>query len=65
MSKTLKDKTDKDLSKELGDKQTALRAFRFSASGGKVKNAHEGHGIKKEIARIMTEQSARSLAGKK
>lgn len=65
MSKTLKDKTDKDLSKELGDKQTALRTFRFSASGGKAKNAHEGHGIKKEIARIMTEQSARLLAGKK
>lgn len=65
MSKLLKDKTDTDLNKELADKQVALRAFRFSASGGKAKNAHEGHGIKKDIARIMTEQSTRARAGKK
>lgn len=65
MSKALKDKTDKDLGSELSDKQAALRAFRFSTSGGKAKNAHEGYGIKKDIARIMTEQNTRARGEKK
>ncbi len=36
------------------EKREALRVFRFSMSGGKVKNLKEGQNLKKEIAQILT-----------
>ncbi len=60
MTKTLTEKNDKDLKIELKDKRDALRVFRFSMSGGKAKDPYEGRGLRKEIARIMTEISSRA-----
>ena len=60
MAKDIQEKNEKDLVKELGDKQEALRAFRFGISGSKVRNVREGRLIKKDIARIQTELSRRS-----
>jgi ribosomal protein L29 len=42
-----------------------LRHFRFGSAGSKTKNVKAGHVTKKDIARIMTEISIRSLAEKK
>jgi ribosomal protein L29 len=57
--KDLINKTEKELLKDLQEKQEALRVFRFSLSGGKVKNMKEGKSIRKEIAQINTVLSSR------
>jgi len=54
-----KSKKIEDLSKLLSEKREALRMFRFGLSGSKVKNLKEGKGLRHDIARILTEISAR------
>ena len=53
-----------DLHKEVTDKREALRNFRFGSAGSRSRNTREGRGIRKEIARLMTEVSARLIASK-
>ena len=48
-------KVKEDLVKALYDKREKLRAFNFGEAGSKTRNVKEGSGLKKEIARIMTE----------
>jgi len=48
-------KTDTELLKELNEKREALRKFRFSMSGAKIKNVKEGRDIRKDVARVLTE----------
>lgn len=50
-----------DLQKMLAEKKSALRAFRFGISGSKSKNVKEGHNLKKEIARALTELKKREI----
>jgi len=52
--KEFKNKTEKELKGILGEKRVALRNFRFSIAGSKVKNVKEGQGLRKDIARILT-----------
>ena len=52
-------KSDTDLGKLLVEKREALRAFRFGIAGTKTRNVKEGKNLRKEIARIMTEQKVR------
>ncbi|OHA89050.1 MAG: 50S ribosomal protein L29 [Candidatus Zambryskibacteria bacterium RIFCSPHIGHO2_01_FULL_43_27] len=52
-------KNDKELVKDLRDKQESLRAFRFALSGSKTRNVREGRGLRADIARIKTQMSAR------
>jgi ribosomal protein L29 len=60
MAKEIQEKNEKDLVKELSEKQEALRTFRFGISGSKVRNVREGRATRKEIARIKTELSRRA-----
>ena len=53
--KEYKDKSIGELEKVLVEKREALRVFRFAMSGSKVKNVKVGRGIRKDIARVMTE----------
>jgi ribosomal protein L29 len=55
-------KSEKDLVKELLEKRKALRDFKFSMWGSKTRNTKEGQGLKKEIARSMTEMRSRELS---
>ena len=48
-------KSDKELKSMLTEKQVALRNFRFGLAGSKVRNVKEGHALKKDIARILTQ----------
>jgi ribosomal protein L29 len=59
-SNELKKLSDKELQKLLDEKQKAVRQFRFDITGSKVKNLKEGGNTKKDVARILTELSARS-----
>jgi ribosomal protein L29 len=54
-----------DLHKEVAEKREALRAFRFGSAGSRSRNVREGRTLRKDIARLMTELSARRVAAKK
>ncbi len=53
--KEIKNKPVADLNRLLTEKKEALRVFRFGSAGAKTKNVKEGRGVRKDIARIMTE----------
>jgi|JI8StandDraft_2_1071088.scaffolds.fasta_scaffold1092724_1 ribosomal protein L29 len=57
-----KDMKNEDLTSELYEKREALRKLRFSVAGSRGKDAHMLKVLKKDIARILTEQSARAKA---
>jgi len=52
-----KDKSRQDLTKALMEKRDDFRKLRFGTAGSKTHNVKAGAGIRKEIARIMTELS--------
>lgn len=52
-------KSEKDLAKELTEKREALRVIRFGIAGSKNRNVKETKGLKKEVARILTELNSR------
>jgi len=54
-----------DLHKEIAQKREALRAFRFGSAGSRSRNTREGRGLKKTIARMLTELSTRKIAEKR
>lgn len=56
------DYSSDDLMKLVADKREALRTLRFSASGSKNKNVKQARTIRKEIARALTQTSARKHA---
>lgn len=53
--KTFKGKDSKELKGLLIDKSKRLSEFRTEVVSGKTKNVKEGRGIRKDIARILTE----------
>jgi len=57
--KDFKNKTEKELKALLGEKRVALRNFRFSVAGIKVKKVKEGYVIRQDIARILTAINAK------
>lgn len=62
MANEIKKKTDAELKIALDAKRDEVRAFRFGIAGSKNRNMKEGRNLKREIARIMTEQSSRRSA---
>ncbi|OHA15972.1 MAG: 50S ribosomal protein L29 [Candidatus Taylorbacteria bacterium RIFCSPLOWO2_12_FULL_43_20] len=59
ISKELKKKKDDDLKRLLDEKRSALREFRFKVVGSKQKNVKEGRGLRRHIAKVLTEINAR------
>lgn len=55
------EKTRKDLIKNLQEKRTQLREFRFGVSGSKIKNVKEAVSLRKDIARILTKLNAQKV----
>ncbi len=55
-------KTDGELTKILIEQEEALRVFRFGEAGSRSRNVKEGRTLKKTIARILGELSARGVA---
>lgn len=58
-------KTEEALKSEIAAKREELRTFRFAAAGSRSRNVREGRTLRKEIARMETELSARKNAEKK
>lgn len=50
---TFKGKDEVELKKLLAEKREALREFRFSMKGSRVRNTKEGSILRKDIARIL------------
>ncbi|MGD0328412.1 MAG: 50S ribosomal protein L29 [Minisyncoccia bacterium] len=57
---TMTTKTDSELTKLLADTRAALRTERFAAAGARPKESNAPRKFRATIARILTEQSARS-----
>lgn len=55
----LQKKSEKELIKELSDARKDLREFRFGMTGSQTRDSKKGRGLRKQIARIMTELNAR------
>ena len=51
-----------ELKKILADKREGLRVFRFEGAGSRSRNTRGARGLRKEIARILTELRSREIA---
>lgn len=58
-------RTDQELTKLLADTRAAFRTERFSAAGARAKESNAPRKLRATVARILTEQSARSLRSSK
>lgn len=56
---SLTNHSSEDLAKLVVDKRETLRTLRFSATGSKNRNVKQARTLRKEIARALTEASAR------
>ena len=65
MANEITKETPEALRKMIADKREALRVFRFEGAGSRRRNVREARTLRKEIARVMTELSARRIAGTK
>jgi len=50
----IRQKTEKELNKLLGEKREKLRELRFDLAAGKVKDIKDIRGTRKDIAKILT-----------
>jgi len=53
--------TDQELAKTLADTRALLRTERFAAAGARPKDSNSPRKFRTTIARILTEQHARTL----
>ncbi len=59
---TFKDNTPEELKKIVADKREVLRVSRFGGAGSRTRNVRESRGVRKDIARALTELRAREIA---
>lgn len=59
---SFKDKTVEEIAKLLTEKREELRTLRFHAAGGRAKDAIEAKKVRKDIARLLTENTAKKNA---
>ncbi len=65
MAKTLsfKDKKPEEIQKLLKEKREELRTLRFAAAGGRPKDASAAGKVRKDIARLLTEETRSTSSG--
>lgn len=56
---SFKDKDVAELKKLLDEKREELRVARFSATGARVKDMNHAAKVRKDIARLLTEMTAK------
>jgi len=59
MAKDIKTKSVEDIQKDLQVSRKKLQEFRFAVTGASTKNSKEGRDLKKHIAQLLTELTAR------
>lgn len=65
MTTTIKENTVGELHKKVVDLREQLRTFRFGGAGSRTRNVREGRGVRRDVARVMTELRVRELAAAK
>lgn len=60
--KDIKLKNDAELGKLIGETNEALRLFRFNEAGSRTRNVRAARGLRKTVARALTELKTRALA---
>lgn len=55
---SFKDKKPEEIKKLLAEKREELRTLRFQAAGGRPKDASALSKVRKDIARLLTEETA-------
>lgn len=65
MAQDIKTMKVEDIQKSLQEARKKLQEFRFKVSGSGGKNSMEGRDLKKQIARLLTEQKARQMSENK
>jgi ribosomal protein L29 len=60
MAKEINTKTDQELIQEIAEKRVSLNGMKFNIAGSKIKNVREQRGVKKDIARHLTELNKRN-----
>ena len=58
--KDIQKKNDKDLTAFIHEKREEVRSFRFSTAGAGTRDVRKVRTAKREIARALTEQNART-----
>lgn len=58
--KDIKKKSDKDLTEFVQEKREEVRSFRFGVAGAGTRDVRKVREAKKNIARALTEQNART-----
>lgn len=59
---TMTTETDQELLKTLADTRAHLRTERFAKAGARTKDSNAPRKLRREIARVLTEQSARGVS---
>ena len=59
---SFKDTSAEDIKKLLVEKREELRTLRFGATGGRTKDASAAKKTRKDIARLLTEETAQKKA---
>lgn len=58
----LKKYSIENLHKDIAEKRETLRKFRFGSAGSRSRNTREGRGLRRDIARMLTELKSRMIA---
>ncbi|MBU2103807.1 50S ribosomal protein L29 [Patescibacteria group bacterium] len=59
---SFKDKKPEEIQKLLTEKREELRSLRFAAAGARPKDASAAAKVRKDIARLLTEETAQKNA---
>jgi len=59
---SFKDTSSEDIAKLLVEKREELRTLRFEATGGRAKDPSARKKVRKDIARLLTEKTAKEKA---
>jgi ribosomal protein L29 len=63
--KDIRKKNEKDLREYVKERREEVRSFRFSVAGASTRNVRAARAAKKEIARSLTELTARTRESSK
>ena len=58
-------KSDMELTNGIAENREALRAFRFGSTGSKAKNVRAARVLRRDVARMLTEENARKAQAQK
>lgn len=59
-AKDIKTKNEADLKKIISEQREAIRSFKFGESGSRTRNVRASRGMRKIIARALTELASRA-----